>query len=98
MSNLCQIDLVRLDWPVPVAGCVESRNPYASASTQCPAAQIPEGKTRGNVAKILASGTWHTETGLAGWRERTRWRPLAFELQRRRYAARGWVLPGSSAQ
>src|SRR5215469_6616497 len=24
-------------------------------------------------------------------------RPLAFELQRRRYAARGWVLPGSSA-
>src|SRR5215813_6205802 len=25
------------------------------------------------------------------------WRPLAFELQRRGYAARGWVLPGSSA-
>src|SRR5262245_53874443 len=25
------------------------------------------------------------------------WRPLAFELQRRAYAARGWVLPGSSA-
>src|SRR5215467_815257 len=24
-------------------------------------------------------------------------RPLAFELQRRGYAARGWVLPGSSA-
>src|SRR5262249_24489702 len=24
------------------------------------------------------------------------WRPLAFELQRRGYAARGWVLPGSS--
>src|SRR6516164_6409343 len=25
------------------------------------------------------------------------WRPLAFELQRRGYAARDWVLPGSSA-
>src|SRR6516165_1170488 len=25
------------------------------------------------------------------------WRPLAFELQRRGYAAQGWVLPGSSA-
>ena len=25
------------------------------------------------------------------------WRPLAFELQCRRYAARSWVLPGSSA-
>src|SRR6516165_4072780 len=25
------------------------------------------------------------------------WRPLAFELQRRGYAVRGWVLPGSSA-
>src|SRR5262249_44380012 len=25
------------------------------------------------------------------------WRPLAFELQRRGYAARGWVLQGSSA-
>src|SRR2546426_10950040 len=25
------------------------------------------------------------------------WRPLAFELQRRGCAARGWVLPGSSA-
>src|SRR5262249_39707569 len=25
------------------------------------------------------------------------WRPLALELQRRGYAARGWVLPGSSA-
>src|SRR5215831_5569719 len=25
------------------------------------------------------------------------WRPLGFELQRRGYAARGWVLPGSSA-
>ena len=67
MSNLCQIDLVHLDRPVPVAGFVESRNPCASASTQCPAAQIPEGITRGNVAKILASGTWHTETGLVGW-------------------------------
>src|SRR6516164_10372185 len=26
------------------------------------------------------------------------WRPLAFELQCRRYAARGWVLPGISSK
>src|SRR5262244_2480046 len=69
--------------------------------------------TLGNVAQILASKTCGAETGLAGWRERTRtpkcrrklslsklarilriraefrpWRPLAFELQRRGYAAR----------
>src|SRR5262249_48075644 len=28
--------------------------------------------TRGNVAQIFASGTWPTETGLAGWACKTR--------------------------
>src|SRR5437899_2914187 len=37
-----QIDLVRLDWAVPVAGCVRSRKPRASASTQRLAAQLAE--------------------------------------------------------
>jgi ATP dependent DNA ligase domain len=37
-----QIDLVRLDRTVPVAGSVGSRNPCSSTSAQHPAAQIPE--------------------------------------------------------
>src|SRR5262249_29867980 len=34
-----QVDLVRLDRAVPIVGCVRRRNPRASASAQCPAAQ-----------------------------------------------------------
>src|SRR6266446_5578749 len=37
-----QIDLVRLDRTVPVAGCVGSRDPCPSTPTQRAAAQIPE--------------------------------------------------------
>src|SRR3979490_1514102 len=37
-----RVDLVRLDRSVPVARCVGSRNPCASASAQCPAAEIAE--------------------------------------------------------
>ena len=37
-----QIDLVRLDRTVPVAGCVGSRDPCSSTPTQRAAAQIPE--------------------------------------------------------
>jgi hypothetical protein len=37
-----QVDLVRLDWAVPVARRVGSRNSCTSAPAQCPAAQIPE--------------------------------------------------------
>jgi hypothetical protein len=42
MGDLSQVDLVRFDRAVPVAGCVGSRNPRASASSQRLAAQIPE--------------------------------------------------------
>jgi hypothetical protein len=37
-----QVDLVRLDRTVPAAGCVGSREPYPSTSTQRVAAQIPK--------------------------------------------------------
>jgi hypothetical protein len=37
-----QVGLVRLDWTVPVAGCVGGRDPCPSTSTQRAAAQIPE--------------------------------------------------------
>src|SRR6266436_9011986 len=37
-----QIDLVRLDRTVLAAGCVASRDPCSSTSTQRAAAQIPE--------------------------------------------------------
>jgi hypothetical protein len=37
-----QVDLVRLDWTVQVAGCVGSRDPCPSTPTQPAAAQIPE--------------------------------------------------------
>jgi hypothetical protein len=37
-----QVDLVRLDRAVPVAGCVGSRNPCSSTPAQRPAAQIHE--------------------------------------------------------
>src|SRR5262249_27173217 len=37
-----QVDLVRLDWTVQVAGCVGSRDPGPSTPTQRAAAQIPE--------------------------------------------------------
>ena len=36
------VDLVRLDWTVPVAGCVGGRDPCPSTPTQRAAAQIPE--------------------------------------------------------
>src|SRR5256885_10780120 len=37
-----QVDLVRLDRTVPAAGCVGSRGPCPSTSTQRAAAQIPK--------------------------------------------------------
>ncbi len=37
-----QVDLVRLDRTVPAAGCVASREPCPSTSTQRAAAQIPK--------------------------------------------------------
>src|SRR5215813_12733431 len=37
-----QVDLVRLDWTVQVAGCVGSRDPGPSTPTQRAAPQIPE--------------------------------------------------------
>jgi len=37
-----QVDLVRLDRNIPTAGCVASRDPCPSTSTQRAAVQIPE--------------------------------------------------------
>jgi hypothetical protein len=37
-----QVDLVRVDRDIPAAGCVASREPCPSTSTQRVAAQIPE--------------------------------------------------------
>jgi len=37
-----QLDLVRLDRDIPAAGCIASREPCPSTSTQRVAAQIPE--------------------------------------------------------
>ena len=53
-----QIDLVRLDRTVPVAGCVGSRDPCPSTPTQRAAAQIPEGRLLAFVAYALALATY----------------------------------------
>ena len=59
-----QIDLVRLDRAVPVAGCVGSRNPCSSTPAQHPAAQIPE--TRGAEQHRPAGACWALSAGSRG--------------------------------
>src|SRR5712671_3145654 len=59
-----QVDLVRLDRAVPLAGCVGSRNSCTSASAQRPAAQIPESSRLQQHRPLVAC--WALSTGSRG--------------------------------
>src|SRR3981081_3225293 len=61
-----QVDLVRLDRAVPLAGCVGNRKPCASASAQRPAAQISESSGPQQHRPLVACGALATGSRGAG--------------------------------